>query len=67
MTRIRVVVCLLIIAVASAAFAQTPAPAKNGSVEKVSVRGAALQGNLEGDSPDRDVSWTATIGRSRIV
>lgn len=31
------------------------APLKKGTVQKVSVHGAALQGNLEGDSPDRDV------------
>jgi enterochelin esterase-like enzyme len=28
---------------------------KKGTVEKISVHGAALQGNLEGDSPDRTV------------
>jgi enterochelin esterase-like enzyme len=55
MTRNRIGVCLLIVAVASLASAQTSAPAKKGSVEKVSVHGAALQANLEGDSPDRDV------------
>jgi S-formylglutathione hydrolase FrmB len=35
--------------------AQTLPPLK-GSVERVKVHGAALEGNLEGDSPDRDVS-----------
>ena len=47
--------CVLIGSFASQAPAQTSAPVKKGSVEKVSVHGAALQGNLEGDSPDRDV------------
>src|SRR5260221_6551368 len=47
--------CVLIVSFASQAPAQTGAPVKKGSVEKVSVHGAALQGNLEGDSPDRDV------------
>jgi len=35
--------------------AQTLAPL-TGSVERVKVHGVALEGNLEGDSPDRDVS-----------
>jgi enterochelin esterase-like enzyme len=43
------------IALAAPAAAQSNAPVKKGTVEKVSVHGAALQGNLEGDSPDRDV------------
>jgi S-formylglutathione hydrolase len=55
MTRIHPLVCVLTIAVAVPALAQTGAPVKKGTVEKVSVHGAALQGNLEGDSPDRDV------------
>ena len=39
--------------------AQTPAqtlPPLKGSVDRVKVHGVALEGNLEGDSPDRDVS-----------
>jgi enterochelin esterase-like enzyme len=56
MTRIRIwSLCLLSVALASPVAAQSNAPVKKGSVEKVSVHGAALQGNLEGDSPDRDV------------
>jgi S-formylglutathione hydrolase len=47
--------CVLIVSFASQAPAETNAPVKKGSVEKVSVHGVALQGNLEGDSPDRDV------------
>src|SRR5579883_1675200 len=34
--------------------AQTGAPEKKGTVEKIKV-GKSLEGNLEGDSPDRDV------------
>ena len=55
MPRIQRFVCLLTIAVAVPAHAQTSAPAKRGSVDKISVHGNALQGNLEGDSPARDV------------
>jgi len=55
MTRIHSLVCVLTLAVAVPAFAQTGATVKKGTVEKVSVHGAALQGNLEGDSPERDV------------
>ena len=47
------VACLVTFAVPAAA--QSTAPVKKGTVEKVSVHGAALQGNLEADSPDRDV------------
>jgi len=35
--------------------AQAPAAAKKGTVEKIKVHGKSLEGNLEGDSPDRDV------------
>ena len=49
------IACALFVGFASQAPAQTSAPVKQGSVEKVSIHGAALQGNLEGDSPDRDV------------
>lgn len=34
---------------------QTAAPANNGTVERIKVHGKSLEGNLEGDSPDRDV------------
>ncbi|HKE84823.1 MAG TPA: alpha/beta hydrolase-fold protein, partial [Vicinamibacterales bacterium] len=53
--RIAGILCLLATGLASPGAAQSNAPAKKGTVEKVSVHGAALQGNLEGDSPDRDV------------
>jgi S-formylglutathione hydrolase len=36
-------------------FAQTTSTTKQGSVEHIKVHGKSLEGNLEGDSPDRDV------------
>lgn len=38
-----------------AVHAQTGGSAKAGTVEKIKVHGKSLEGNLEGDSPDRDV------------
>jgi S-formylglutathione hydrolase len=35
--------------------ASANAPAKKGTVEHIKVHGKSLEGNLEGDSPDRDV------------
>jgi len=55
MTSIRGIAWVLLVGLAGTVHAQTSAPVKNGTVEKVSVHGAALQGNLEGDSPARDV------------
>jgi enterochelin esterase-like enzyme len=40
--------------IGAAPSAQQPAPAK-GTIERVTVHGRALEGNLEGDSPDRPV------------
>jgi S-formylglutathione hydrolase len=40
----------------SIAFCQTPASAYTGTVERIKVHGRLLEGNLDGDSPDRDVS-----------
>jgi S-formylglutathione hydrolase len=49
----------LILLFASLMAAQTPGPANTapikGSFEKIKVHGKPLEGNLEGDSPDRDV------------
>ena len=42
------------IASGETAGAQQPAPAK-GTLERITVHGRALEGNLEGDSPDRPV------------
>ena len=55
MRSIRVAAFMLVVGIAGTAQAQTATPVKKGTVEKVSVRGAALEGNLEGDSPARDV------------
>ena len=44
----------LLFALAGALFAQ--ADVHHGAVERIKVHGKALEGNLEGDSPDRDVS-----------
>lgn len=35
---------------------QTNGQAKRGAVERIKVHGQSLEGNLDGDSPDRDVS-----------
>jgi S-formylglutathione hydrolase FrmB len=53
----RRLICVALICVISPrpATAQT-LPALKGSVDRIKVHGAALEGNLEGDSPDRDVS-----------
>jgi S-formylglutathione hydrolase len=42
-------------AISIAAFAAPADEAKKGSWEKIKVHGKSLEGNLEGDSPDRDV------------
>lgn len=36
-------------------FGRAPATERPGSMQKIVVHGASLEGNLEGDSPDRDV------------
>jgi hypothetical protein len=40
----------------SAADVGKNAPAKGGSIERIKVHGKPLEGNLEGNSPDRDVA-----------
>jgi enterochelin esterase-like enzyme len=54
MRRALIAIALFSIAARSPS-AQTLPPLK-GSVERVKVHGVSLEGNLEGDSPDRDVS-----------
>src|SRR5688572_6377345 len=50
---VAVSVCAMLV---SSLLAQAPAAtAMKGTVERVKVHGKALEGNLEGDSPDRDV------------
>jgi enterochelin esterase-like enzyme len=41
---------------ARGAGAGTPATTTPGTIEKITVHGSSLEGNLEGDSPDRDVT-----------
>jgi S-formylglutathione hydrolase FrmB len=57
MKSIRLVCQLLMgtVLVVSGALAQNGATASQGTVEKIKVHGKSLEGNLEGDSPDRDV------------
>ena len=46
---------IVFIAIAGLLFADTKPQAK-GSVQRIKVHGKSLEGNLEGDSPDREVS-----------
>jgi hypothetical protein len=55
------VLCAALVLQAAPA-AQQPAPGK-GTLERFTVHGRALEGNLEGDSPDRPIAWCAD-GRS---
>src|SRR5688500_12863640 len=48
-----VIAGMLALAVAAPAMGQSQA--KKGTVERLKVRGAALVGNLQGESPERDV------------
>ena len=41
--------------------------AKKGTFEKIKVHGKALEGNLEGDSPDRDVFVYLPCSRASSV
>lgn len=53
----RLAVCLVLIAATSQSrVPQTNAQAKQGTVERIKVHAKSLEGNLSGDSPDRDVS-----------
>src|SRR6185295_16952667 len=46
---------LLTLVLGSPFSAQTNTTLKQGTVEHIKVHGKSLEGNLEGDSPDRDV------------
>jgi S-formylglutathione hydrolase FrmB len=46
---------LLALVAAVSVNAQAPAAGKSGTVEKIKVHGASLEGNLEGDPAERDV------------
>jgi len=54
--RILSAVCAIALGCASVLLAQSEGHALRGTVERIKVHGKALEGNLEGDSPDRDVS-----------
>jgi enterochelin esterase-like enzyme len=49
------VACALTAAIAGSAAAQTASRGPAGTVERIAVHGASLEGNLEGDSPARTV------------
>lgn len=49
-------ILVLLLGAGGTSHAQVVPPAKHGSVVRIKVHGASLEGNLEGDSPDRDVS-----------
>jgi len=49
----------------SAAQAQNNGVQTHGTVEKIKVHGKSLEGNLEGDSPDRDVFIYLSIAMRR--
>src|SRR3989442_5815644 len=52
-----IAVSLAIVAgMAAGLFAQAKGTPRAGAVERIKVHGQALEGNLEGDSPDRDVT-----------
>ena len=54
MSSLRVLLATAFALQAAAAFAQQPVAPK-GTLERITVHGRALEGNLEGDSPDRPV------------
>ena len=47
---------LSLLGVALAALSYSQATSPHGTLERIKVHGKSLEGNLEGDSPDRDVS-----------
>src|SRR4051812_896203 len=63
------VAACMVVSVAPESRAQKGDEAKKGSWEKIKVHGKSLEGNLEGDSPDRDVfvyfppSYTTSLTR----
>jgi enterochelin esterase-like enzyme len=54
MSSLRVLLAAAFALQAASAFAQQPTPPK-GTLERITVHGRSLEGNLEGDSPDRPV------------
>ena len=49
-------ITLTLVGVALAALGYSQAAPAHGTLERIKVHGKSLEGNLEGDSPDRDVS-----------
>jgi S-formylglutathione hydrolase len=49
-------ITLTLVGVAVAALGHSQAAPPHGTLERIKVHGKSLEGNLEGDSPDRDVS-----------
>ena len=60
----KLIVFIATMAAAAALFAQTKPQAK-GTVQRIKVHGKSLEGNLEGDSPDRDVTIYLPPGYDR--
>ena len=57
MTAFSFALCLALVAVVACAFIpMATGQMKQGTVERIKVHGASLEGNLDSDSPDRDVS-----------
>ena len=57
MTAFSFALCLTLVAVAACMFIpMVTGQTKQGTVERIKVQGKSLEGNLDGDSPDRDVS-----------
>jgi len=48
--------CLLVAAAAGLVLSAADQPVRHGTVQRIKVHGKSLEGNLEGDSADRDVS-----------
>jgi hypothetical protein len=46
----------VLLGAASIVMAQSEEKTPHGKIERIKVHGKALEGNLEGDSPNRDVS-----------
>jgi enterochelin esterase-like enzyme len=54
---VRFAICFaLVVVVAALSIPMTSGQTKQGTVERIKVHGKSLEGNLDGDSPDRDVS-----------
>ena len=52
----RIVFLVLSMGIAAALAGQTGAPTQKGTYKRIKVHGKSLEGNLSGDSADRDVS-----------